>query len=259
VDVQDTERLADAIRRFVPTTIVHLAAGLRDDSPAELLQVNVVGTLSLLDAVECADVPAPLVLIGSSGGVYGRSTRLPLAEDAACVPIDLYSASKLAQEHVGRIVGAGRGLNVVIARLFNLIGPGQDERHACARFARQLVETSRLGESARIDVGDLSPTRDFIDVRDAASAIVLLARAGHAGNVYNVASGVETSIATLLDLTSAAVGLSQAPELARTYHRAADIPRHVGDIRKLLAIGHRPRYQLARSVCDLVEHYRAVA
>ena len=258
-DVRDTERLSGAIRRFVPTTIVHLASGLRDDSPPQLLEVNIAGTLSLLDAIKCADVPSPRVLIASSGGVYGRSTRLPLAEDAPCVPVDLYSASKLAQEHVGRIVGGGRGLSVVIARLFNLIGPGQDERYACARFARQLVERSRLGDSARIDVGDLSPTRDFIDVRDAAWAMLLLARVRRPGNVYNVASGVETSIATLLDLTCAAVGLTQPPAVSRTYHRAADIPRHVADVEKLLAIGYRPRYLLAQSVRDLVEHFRAAA
>lgn len=258
VDVLDTARLALLIRRFLPTAIIHLASGLRDGAPAELLQVNVAGMLSLLDAVEHAAVAAPRVLIGSSGGVYGRSARLPLAEDGACEPIDLYSASKLAQEHVGRIVGGTRGVDVVVARLFNLIGPGQDERHACARFARQLV-AAESGESIRIDVGDLTPTRDFIDVRDAVSAMLLLVRKGRSAEIYNVASGVETSIETLLRLTCAAVGLQQAPELLRTYHRAADISRHVADIGKIRAIGYRPRYTLARSICDIVAHYRAAA
>lgn len=257
IDVLDTARLVTILDVFSPTVIIHLASGLRDDAPKDLISINVLGTLSLLEAVS-QTVIKPRVLVGSSGGVYGQSKELPLTEKTPCSPIDLYSVSKLTQEHVARITGAARGVDVVVARIFNLIGAGQDERHACSRFARQLAAARDI-ETARVEVGDLSPSRDFIDVRDAAGAILHLARYGRSGHIYNVASGIETSLETLLELTCAAAGLSEPPEIRRTYQRAADIPRHVADITKLKATGYQSRHELAQSVADLVAYYQTVA
>jgi nucleoside-diphosphate-sugar epimerase len=257
IDVLDTARLITLLDDFSPTVIIHLASGLRDDPPKDLISINVLGTLSLLEAVS-QTVIQPRVLIGSSGGVYGQSKELPLTEKAPCSPIDLYSVSKLAQENVAQITGAARGLDVVVARMFNLIGAGQDERHACSRFARQLAAVRDIAMPC-VDVGDLSPSRDFIDVRDAARAMLHLAQYGRPGHIYNVASGIETSMGALLELTCAAAGLLVPPEIRRTYQRAADIPRHVADITKLKATGYESRHVLAQSVADLVAYYQTVA
>jgi nucleoside-diphosphate-sugar epimerase len=259
VDIRDKRRLGDVIRDFRPTVVFHLASGLRDDMPDELFGTNVLGTVSLIEAIADSGVSATRVVIASSGGVYGRLVTAPLAEDAACVPADIYSASKLAQENVAMITGRAVGLDIVIARLFNLVGAGQDERHACARFAQQLVARARNADATPVETGDLTTTRDFIDVRDVAAALLILSRRGQTGQIYNVASGVETSIEELFRLTCDAVGFVRHPRVLQTYHRATDVPRHVADIAKVRAIGFRTRYDLAESVRDLVCHYRTAA
>ena len=259
VDILDVARVAQLLRDVRPSTVIHLASGLRDDAPDQLLKVNVAGTLALFDAIEQSGIDAPRVVVGSSGGVYGRPAWLPLSEDAACRPIDFYSASKVAQENVACIIGKSRGIEVVIARLFNLIGPGQDERHACARFAQQIVAAKDALGPPTIEIGDLAPTRDFIDVRDAASAMLLLARNGTAGATYNIGSGVETPIGRMLYLMCSEAGLACLPRLEQTYHRAADIPRHVADIGKLAALGHQPKHDLRASIRDLLASFRVAA
>ncbi len=255
LDIADTERLAGLIGALRPTLVFHLASGLRDDPPAALFRTNVEGTLSLFAAIERAGIDPPRVVLGSSGGVYGIPERLPIGEEDRCRPVDLYSASKLAAEHAAAIVARAGGIPLFVARLFNLIGPGQDERHACARFAAQLAAVAAGGAAARIEVGDLSPTRDFVDVRDVAAALVLLAERGIEPGAYNVASGVETSIRTLLDTTVRAARAGAALELRATYRRAADIPRHVADLTKLRALGYEPAFGLADGVAELVRFY----
>jgi nucleoside-diphosphate-sugar epimerase len=258
VDVRNTRRLSDVIRTFGPTVIFHLASGLRDESPEELFGTNVLGTISLIEAIAESGVSSVRLIIASSGGVYGRLLARAFAEDDACIPVDIYAASKVAQENVATITGRCIGLDIVIGRIFNLVGAGQDERHACARFARQLVRKVRNPDAAPVEIGDLSPTRDFVDVRDAAAALLALSRYGQTGQIYNVASGVETSIEELFRLTCDAVGLAQPLHVSQTYRRAADVPRHVADITKLRAVGFRTHYGLEESVRDLVSHYLTV-
>ena len=254
LDVGAEDALAALLVRERPTAIFHLASGLRDDPARALFDTNVHGTLALLAAVARSGI-APRIVLGSSGGVYGVPERLPIHEDACCRPVDLYAVSKLAAEHAATCAAHGGRLDVVAARLFNLIGPGQDERHASARFAAQLVAVAR-GRPALIEVGDLTPTRDFVDVRDAATALVLLAEHGERG-AYNVGSGVETPIAALLATTIAAAGIAGPLDVRVTHHRAADIPRHVADVSELRALGHVPRFDLAASVADVVRSYTA--
>jgi nucleoside-diphosphate-sugar epimerase len=93
---------------------------------------------------------------------------------------------------------AGRGpLEVTVGRVFNLIGPGMPESLAFGRFAARLAEPS--ADPARIHVGRLDARRDFVDVRDAAAALIALATRGARGRVYNVASGESHSIQEGLD------------------------------------------------------------
>jgi 3-dehydroquinate synthase len=144
---------------------------------------------------------------------------------------------------------------VVWARLFNLVGPGQEERHVFGRVAAQLAAIGAGLRARELELGDLEPTRDFLDVRDAAEALWLLARHGEAGLAYNVASGRETriadAVAVLLD--AAAIG---SVEVRRADRRAHDIARHVGDIARLQRLGFEPRLALADSARDVIDYYR---
>jgi len=254
LDLRHTAELVRVLGEFAPTCVVHLAAALRDQPLAELLDSNVGAAASLLDALVGAKLESCRVVLGSTGGVYGQvaPTQLPLREELRGAPVDLYSLTKQTSEDATRILAERHGLRVVWARLFNLVGPGQEERHFFGRVAAQL-SAIRAGQAAVLELGDLAATRDFLDVRDAADALWLLARHGEPGLAYNVASGRETRIADALALLIDVAQL--AVEVRSLTRRAHDVPRHVGDIARIAALGFRPRIALRDSARDVIAYY----
>jgi GDP-4-dehydro-6-deoxy-D-mannose reductase len=258
LDIGDTAAVADLLRQLQPAVIVHAAASLRDDPFETLLRNNVAATESLLTAVGVAGFrKAPRVILGSTGGLYGMPVpeSLPIQEDASCSPIDLYSVTKLAAEHASRIVCARHGIPMMSARLFNVIGPGQDERHLCVSLARQFAAIRQGIQPRCIQVGSLETTRDFVDVRDAARAIRLIMEHGRSGETYNVASGIETPVQRVYDELALLADLRDAVRISRSPARAADIPRHFADISKLRSLGFTPYHTLRESLADIFTYY----
>lgn len=258
--VLDGAQLTRRLREFQPDRILHLASGLRDDPNDKLIVTNVQGTATLLSAVVAAQLSTPpRIVLGSSGGVYGRfsADRLPLTETTPCDPADVYSATKLAAEHIARVLGRTHHIPVSVARIFNIVGPGQDERHVAGRLACELH--ARAGLGGEISVGQLSTTRDFIDVRDVADALLLLCARAGPDCVYNVASGAETAIRTVVDLLVQCSGFTGVCHSSAAHTRASDVPRHCGDIAALRDLGFRPRVSLAQSLADLLHYYGTLA
>jgi nucleoside-diphosphate-sugar epimerase len=257
VDLKNCVRVRRALREFRPRVVIHLASALRDDPPESLFRVNVEGTMRLIEAIAESHIDPPTLIMGSSGGVYGIPSRdeLPLKEVAPCRPIDPYSISKLAAEQAARTLARLYDIPVIRARLFNLVGPGQDERHACGRFASALAAIASHPLPRIIEVGRLTTTRDFIDVRDAAHALLVLVERGVAGATYNIGSGSETSIDTVLATTLSVARLTGSVKIRTTGERALDIPRHFADVERLKALGFQPRYDLEQSIRDLFRYY----
>src|SRR5262249_15782580 len=156
------------------------------DDPRHLFATNVLGAMALIDAIAQAAPHVRIVVLGSTGGVYGIPQALPIAESASCHPIDMYSASKLSSEHATRIVAERLGVPVLWGRVFNLVGPGQDERHVCGKLAARAAAIACGVVEPVVEVGNLEATRDFIDVRDVVRAVALLVTAGQPGQAYNV-------------------------------------------------------------------------
>jgi len=235
----------------------HMASGLRDDPLEHLFRTNVEGTAHLIEAVATSEIPVRRIVFGSSGAIYGRSAleRLPLDEETPCQPVDLYSASKLAAENVSRIMTEHHGIPAVWARIFNIAGPGQEERHFCGKVAAQTAAIKFGLLPARIEVGDLTPTRDFIDVRDVAVALSTLGSRGKPGLAYNVASGTETAMGKVLDVALEISGLAGQVAIENTYRRPADIARAYAGIDRLTDLGFAPRFDLRRSMADLIDYY----
>ncbi len=256
-DMRDRRALRRILSEFRPDLIFHLASGLRDDAPSHLFRTSVEGTIDLLDAVCETGLDLRALVIGSSGSVYGLPAYLPISEDFPCEPRDFYAVSKLAEEHVSRIVARERRLPLVVGRIFNIVGPGQDERHVAGRFAAQIADIVAGSSPPRLSVGDLSTTRDFVDVRDVAGALIALARRGEPGSIYNVASGVETSVSRVLELLLQAAGRSDAVVTEETYVRPSDTPRVVADVTRLRALGYDSFIPLKESLSDLLEYYGA--
>jgi nucleoside-diphosphate-sugar epimerase len=252
-DLTDAPAVTALLERETPDVVIHLAAALRDDPAPRLLGSNVLATMTVFGALAKCE-PKPHVIYGSSGAVYGPIDAVPVRETARCAPADPYSKSKHAGEYVARIIADENGLPVLFARIFNIAGPGQDERHVCARFAAQVAAMDGSGPHV-LRVGDLRPTRDFVDVRDVAQALRVLAHAGAPGEIYNVASGRETTIEAVLRETLRIAGLGESVEIVADYVRNTDVSRQYADISKLRALGYEPAFALEATLRDLLEYY----
>jgi GDP-4-dehydro-6-deoxy-D-mannose reductase len=258
IDLTDRPALTRLLAEVRPDVVVHLAAALRDEPPEQLVRVNVGAVVSLLESVVGAGIAPPRLVMGSSGSVYGvvPGRGLPLAEHMPCAPIDPYSASKRAAEDMARILADQHGLPAVWARIFNPVGPGQDERHLCGWLGQQVAAIDAGHTDPVISVGPLHTTRDYIDVRDTASALRTLALHGEPGAVYNVATGQETSGEQVLALLAEASGVQFATDERRLPARRVDMERHVADVGALRSLGWAPRTSLATSLAGVLAYYR---
>ncbi len=256
-DLHDGAGVRRALRECRPHVVVHLAAALRDHPAESLFRTNVVGTMRLMEAMTASGARRPTLIVGSTGGVYGEASaeELPLQEDAPLRPVDLYSISKLSAEQMAESLGRLHHIPVICARLFNLVGPGQDERHVCGKLASRLAAIARDEAPPHLEVGPLDRTRDFLDVRDAAQGLEILAERGAADTAYNLGSGDETSIDSVLRATLEVAGLTGQVAIERTAGRPRDVQRHVADINRMKALGFQPHYGLGQSIADLYRYY----
>jgi GDP-4-dehydro-6-deoxy-D-mannose reductase len=259
-DLLDADAVRGAVDAAAPDAIVHLAGqafvpqSLAD--PLATIGVNAAGTAHVLEAARAYRdrVRAPLrVLVISSAEVYGvhAASDMPLAEAAELRPGNPYAASKIAAETYAHAWARAYALDVVVARPFNHIGPGQDPRFAVASFARQLAAIA-AGASKLIHVGNLDTQRDFLDVRDVASAYVLLVANARAGEVYNICSGQPVAIREVLRqlITIARVPVEIRDDPDRM--RPSDLPILSGTAAKLrAATGWTPSFPLATSLRDI--------
>src|SRR5208283_5247261 len=176
---------ASTVRDFRPTKVIHLAAGLRGAPDKLIYQNNVRSTAALLHAIGQCDVE--MLLCASSGGVYGKQDHFPIEETAVVLPLNSYSRSKLACEDLVQRFALQSGVPTAIARIFNVVGPGQDELHFAGRVAGQLASILARKAEPIIRVGRLSSSRDFLDVRDICHGLAAILESNHQG-VYNVGS-----------------------------------------------------------------------
>jgi GDP-4-dehydro-6-deoxy-D-mannose reductase len=266
IDVTDALAVQAAFDLAQPDAVAHLAAqasvpaSLED--PRAAFEVNALGTLHVLEAARtaAADGRRARLLIVSSADVYGTQPAelYPLQETTAPRPRNPYAASKVAAEALALAYARSYGVDAVVTRAFNHIGPGQDERFAVAAFAAQIARAAAGGDH-RVSVGNLDVKRDVLDVRDVCAAYVaLLEGAGTAGEIYNVCSGTATTMRELLRrlIEVARVPVEVRDDPARM--RPADDPIRVGSAAKLRsATGWAPRIPLAAALRAVYDDARA--
>jgi GDP-4-dehydro-6-deoxy-D-mannose reductase len=262
LDLRDRDATVDLLRETQPDAIVHLAAQSHVptayEDPWATLENNILGQLNLLEACIVTDQQPRIVVIGS-GEEYGRADEsdLPLTEDHPLRPENPYSVSKVAQDVMGYQYFISYGLPVMRVRPFNHIGPGQSTRFVLPAFASQVAEIEAGQREPVLHVGNLTPVRDFTDVRDVVSAYDLILRRGNAGEVYNVASGHPVTMQDLVDHLIARVGLDIEIRRHPERYRPADIPVIYGSAAKLQCdTGWSPQIPLTRTIEDVLNEWR---
>lgn len=232
--------------------VFHLAAisqpGACEQDPERAFRVNALGAVRLARAVG----PCRFLHV-SSGDVYGRARRIPTPESEPPRPANAYGASKTCAES---LILAERP-DAVILRPFNHTGPGQSPRFVAPAFAAQIAAAEARRRPPVLRVGDLSPVRDFLDVRDVVRAYVLAAERAAPG-IYNIASGRGVAIGDLLDML---IGLARIPLRVVTdpaLRRPGEPDRRIGDAARFRrATGWAPTIPLRRTLADLLEAERS--
>lgn len=259
-DLLDADGFATLFAEVRPDVVYHLA-GQADVaaswlSPIETMRVNVEGTHNILEVARTFGVAK--VLTVSSADIYGvvAPEELPIVESAPLRPVSPYAASKAAADLVALQAHLGHGQDVVRARAFNHLGPGQSKSFVGAGFAARIAACERSGDD-ELQTGDLTPRRDFTDVRDVVRAYRLLATEGRPGVAYNICSGTSNSIGELvgllLGLTDARMRLVEDPDLLRP----VDLPELRGDASLLRRhTGWVPSISLDETLSDVLEDWR---
>lgn len=234
VDIRDRSALDAQVASIKPDHVIHLAAQSfvprSFEDPAGTLEVNLMGTLNLLQSLDKVGFSGRFLYV-SSGDVYGavRESQLPVKEELVPAPRNPYSVSKLAAEQLCLQWHRSNRLDVVIARPFNHVGPGQGNAFVVPALAAQVVAISRGEAVPAISAGDIDVTRDFTDVRDIVSGYASLLASGTSGAIYQLCSGVERSVRGILEQLLALRGVAAKIEQDPLKFRPAEQRRMVAD------------------------------
>jgi GDP-4-dehydro-6-deoxy-D-mannose reductase len=220
------------------------------------LQINAMGTAHLLDAIREVDWPCRTLVV-TSAQVYSSSDS-PIDEDGPLIPQSPYGLTKLAQDQLAAQAATADGLEVLIARPFNHVGPRQAAGFAVSSFARQIARIEQRLAPPTMRVGNLDTRRDVTDVRDVVDAYIRIMDDGRTGRAYNVCSGRAWRIRDLLDallrLSTATIAIETDP--ARL--RPNDVGIVQGDATRIgRELGWQPRIQMEGTLRDTLDWWRA--
>lgn len=262
LDILDKREVRKIYREVQPDYIFHLAAqssvAVSWKDPALTVDVNIKGSVNVLDALRESGKRARMVLVGS-GEEYGYVPleRLPVREGCSVMPGNIYAATKACQNMIGSIYARAYGLDVVMVRAFNHIGPNQPPLFAVADFCRQAAEIEAGRREAVLRVGNLDVKRDFTDVRDVVRAYALLAEMGQAGETYNIGSGHARSLWEVLQVILAQSESAIRIETDQQKFRPADVPVMEADIRKIHSkTGWEPEITLEQTIRETLDYWR---
>lgn len=261
VDICDKPGLIDYLHRFKPDAVLHLAAKsfVPDSflSPEKTFEVNFLGTLRLLEALAQTGFTGRFLYAGT-GDAYGlvAPEQLPVRENLALRPRNPYAVSKAAAEALCYQWSQTGPFEVIMARPFNHIGAGQAPSFALSDFARQAAEMAAGKRLPVLQVGNIDVTRDFTDVRDVLRAYELLLSHGHNGEVYNVCSGIERSVRSMLERLLSIAGVKVAITTDPARYRPADQARVCGCHEKLTQhTGWLPQVPIDETLLNLYHYW----
>lgn len=262
-DITKREQLDKLIGDLQPSHIFHLAAQanpyLSYKEPRLTFEVNLLGTLNLLDSVRIIPDYKPRILVVGTSEEYGfvPQDKMPVTEDSSFDPSSPYSVSKLAAYHLCKVYSRSYGMEIVYASSFNHTGPGQNPGLLAPDVAMQIVEIERGLRQQPLLTGNLDTHRDYTDVRDVTRAYRLLIEKGRPGERYNVCSGKSVPTKEVVDILIKLANTKIDQQIDPERNRPSDLPVLYGSHKNITQeTGWVPEIPLDQTLKDLLDWYR---
>ncbi len=263
LDILEADSVTALFDEIKPDMVFHLAAqssvAVSWKRPQLTADINVKGTINVLEAMRAAEKQDMKMLLIGSGEEYGfiREGACPLSENEPLRPGNIYAATKACQGMIGEIYSRAYKLDIIMVRAFNHSGPGQLPMFVISDFCRQIAEIEKGIRPAEMAVGNLSAMRDFTDVRDVVRAYRLLSEKGVSGRTYNIGRGKAVSVQyileTALSMAECEIAVKQDP--ARM--RAADIPLIEPDVTLVNGdTGWSAEISMEQTIRDTLDYWR---
>lgn len=262
LDIMSKEDVVSLLFEIQPDYIFHLAAqssvGLAWKNPGLTVDVNIKGSINVMDAIRELFYKPRVLLIGS-GEEYGhiRPGETPIQENNLLRPGNIYAATKACQNMIGNIYSKAYDMELMMVRAFNHIGPGQAPMFVVSDFCKQVAEIEKGLREPIMKVGNLAAKRDFTDVRDVVKAYVKLIVSGQPGETYNVGSGDAKAIQEILDLIVSMSTADIKVEIDPNKLRPVDVPIIEADITKINRLtGWKPEIPLEQTIRETLDYWR---
>lgn len=253
VDICESKAITELALVEPPTHVIHLAAVMPPASESQMWYVNAGGTLNLIKGLNAANCSGMKLLSVGSAAEYFGSASCPIDENSPSGGEAPYGQSKWAQTTIALALGQQFGIEVMIARPFNFVGPGMPEQTVAASLSIQFANS----EPNIIKVGNTQSVRDFTDIRDVVSAYWAIVTQGEAGEIYNVCTGQGTQIEAVINLFSELTGDIHRVEIDGDRLKQIDPSRSIGNASKLHDLtGWAPEITLRQSLEDMLEGAR---
>jgi GDP-4-dehydro-6-deoxy-D-mannose reductase len=261
INLLNIEWLNYLVSEFKPDYVIHLASYSSVANswthPVESFQNNTNIFLNLLESIKNSNIKCRILSVGSSEE-YGnvKAEDCPLKETHSLNPISPYGVARVSQEMFSKIYCDGFGLDIIITRSFNHIGPGQKDNFVISSFVKQLVNIRKFNYIDEIYTGDLSIIRDFVDVRDVVKAYLLILNNGLKSEIYNVCSSRGFSLSSILDIIEEILKIKVTRKIDISKIRPNDNQIIIGDNSKLMNhTNWKIEIPFEQSIIDIIDFW----
>jgi UDP-glucose 4-epimerase len=250
IDIRDKEKIDEAFATIQPDIVIHLAAvhfiPYCNQHPYESSDINIRGTTHILQA--CQKQKIKKLFFASTAAVY------PIYDEAVTEkhqtgPLDIYGLSKLTGEHLCNEFHLMTGTPTIICRFFNAFGPNETNPHLIPEIQNQVNSGLR-----KINLGNLTPKRDFIHTSDMANAVSTLLQKVNSGiDTFNLGRGIEYAVTDIVDAFTAELGEKIEIEVDPSRVRKVERMHLLADVSKLKSIGWEPLIGINEGIRTLIE------
>lgn len=260
VNLLDRERLKQVLSDFKPQYILHLASfssvAFSWQYPEESFVNNTNIFLNLTGVIKELGLKCRILSVGSSEE-YGNVSAedLPLREDMHLMPVSPYAVARVSQEMLARVFVESFGMDIILTRSFNHIGPWQDERFVVPSFIRRILNIRNSGlREGEIETGDTTIVRDFVDVRDVVEAYYLLLMRGTAGEIYNICQGEGLKLSDMVNQIGSLCDVTVHTRVNPDFVRPNDNSVVIGSYDKLYReLGWKPVIPWKQTLSDMID------